>query len=221
MSRQDQPADLPARLGRLFPGHWHRHYVAGKVRTDPLYAAVFTQLRDSPLPLLDIGCGIGLLAFYLRARGVPVPMTGIDYDPAKIDEARRAAASTGENDLEFLHGDSRRGLPPHLGNVTLLDVLQYLDEDAQRTLLASAAGRVAPGSRLVIRSGLRDRSWRFRVTHAGDKVAKLTTWMKAHPVCYPTRHLFEEALHPFGQLTIRPLWGRTPFNNYLVVLERP
>ncbi len=220
MTRHDQPADLPAQLGLLFPGRWHRHYVAGKLRSDPLYGAVCEQLRDSTLPLLDIGCGIGLLAFYLRAQGISAPMTGIDYDASKIEGARRAAAASGENNLEFLHHDTRSGLPPHLGNVTLLDILQYLDPEGQRTLLAAAAQRVAPGGRLVIRSGLRDRSWRYRITHIGDMIAKLSTWMKSSPVAYPSREFFEETLRPCGKLTIRPLWGRTPFNNYLIVLEK-
>jgi 2-polyprenyl-3-methyl-5-hydroxy-6-metoxy-1,4-benzoquinol methylase len=222
MNDQNQPVDLPARLARLFPGRWYRHYVAGKVRTDPLYAAAYENLRDSPLPLLDIGCGIGLLAFYLRARGVTVPMTGTDYDASKIEEARRAAAASHEDDLSFLHNDSRAGLPPHCGNVTLLDVLQYLSTDGQHSLLCAAAERVAPGGgRLVIRSGLHDRSWRHRITHACDMAAKLAAWMKALPVAYPTRQFLEETLSPFGKPTIRPLWGRTPFNNYLIVLERP
>jgi len=43
--------------------------------------------------------------------------------------------------------------------------------------------------------------------------------MKSSPVAYPSRQFFEETLRSYGEVTLRPLWGRTPFNNYLVVLS--
>lgn len=217
----DPPADLPARLGRLFPDRWDRHYVAAKVRSDPLYQAVAAELAGPPLPLLDLGCGLGLLAFYLRARGLTMPVTGLDYDPRKIAAATRATAALGEATLVFRHHDARRGLPDHRGNVTILDILQFFTPDEQRTLLAEAAARVADGGKLLIRSALRDRSWRFRVTVAGDLLARATRWMRAAPVHYPTRETFTATLGTHGELDIRPLWGATPFNNHLIVLRRP
>ncbi|MFT4548607.1 MAG: hypothetical protein ACI9MB_002560, partial [Verrucomicrobiales bacterium] len=59
-----------AKLARLFGSPWHRNYVKSKLRTDPLYDGVFGELVDEVLPLLDLGCGLGLLAFYLRERGL-------------------------------------------------------------------------------------------------------------------------------------------------------
>jgi hypothetical protein len=79
---------------------------------------------------------------------------------------------------------------------------------------------VADGGKLVIRSGLRDRSLRFKITVAGDLLAKATFWMKAGPTHYPTEEDFRHILSPFGKVTISPLWGGTPFNNHLIVLER-
>ena len=37
------------------------------------------ELRES-VALLDLGCGLGLLAFCLREHGLTVPIHGIDYD---------------------------------------------------------------------------------------------------------------------------------------------
>ena len=85
-----------------------------------------------------------------------------------------------------------------------------------------AASRVAPGGKLIIRSGLRDSSWRYRITVVGDWLAKLTFWMKAAPVCYPDRELFESVLGSAGlKVRVEPLWGGTPFNNHLIAAERP
>jgi 2-polyprenyl-3-methyl-5-hydroxy-6-metoxy-1,4-benzoquinol methylase len=206
-------------LAALFPGRWDRHYVASKLRMDPLYEAITGHLRDSPLPLLDLGCGLGLLAFYLREAGIGVPVRGIDYDSRKIQVATRVAGALAGANLEFAHLDARGGLPEHHGNVSILDILQFFTPAEQETLLKMAAARVAPGGKLIIRSGLRDDSWRFRVTVAGDFFARATFWMKASPTHYPSAADFQRILSPWGNVRISPLWGGTPFNNHLIVLD--
>jgi len=203
-----------------FPGHWNRHYVPAKLRSDPLYLALAQHLRHSALPLLDVGCGLGLAAFFLRSRGVAVPIHGLDYDPRKIAAARIAAASSQSSELTFSHHDARSGLPEHRGNVCILDILQFFTPAQQESLLHLATARLAPGGKLIIRSGLRDPSWRFRVTVLGDWLAKATFWMKAAPTHYPTADDFRRILCPFGHVAISPLWGGTPFNNHLIVLAR-
>lgn len=208
-------------IAALFPGRWNRNYVTTKLRTDPLYTALTNILHRSPLPLLDLGCGLGLLAFFLRANGINVPILGLDYDAPKIDSARLAAEKCGARDLTFSHHDARSGLPEHQGNVSILDILQFFQPAEQESLLLLAASRVAPGGKLVIRSGLRDNSLRFKVTVLGDLLAKATFWMKAAPTHYPTQKDFERILSPFGSVEITPLWGKTPFNNYLIVISRP
>lgn len=212
--------DLPKHLSSPFQSHWDRHYVAAKLRTDPLYNAVYQELQNSTAPLLDLGCGLGLLAFYLRARDLRFPITGLDYDTRKIDSALLAAAKLHYPDLSFSPHDARTGLPAHLGAVTILDILQFFTPSEQQQLLELAAARTSPGSKLVIRSGLRDSSLRFKITIAGDWLAKATSWMKAAPTHYPSSDDFTRILSPFGSVRIRPLWGNTPFNNHLIVLDR-
>jgi hypothetical protein len=112
-------------------------------------------------------------------------------------------------------------MPAFSGQVVILDILQFFTREQQVALLRLAAARVAPGGKLVIRSGLRDMSWRYRLTVAGDWLAKLTFWMKSGPVCYPQRETFENTLTAEAlSVRMEPLWGRTPFNNWLIVAER-
>lgn len=209
------------KIAALFPGRWNRNYVPAKLRSDPLYNALAAELQDSPLPLLDLGCGLGLLAFFLRSSGIQVPIHGLDYDPRKIEGALEACRISGETGLTFATHDARSGLPEHSGNVSILDILQFFTAAECETLLVLAASRVAPGGKLVIRSGLKDDSWRFKITVAGDLLAKATLWMKAAPTDYPTADDFQRILSPYGQVQISPLWGGTPFNNHLIVLQRP
>lgn len=212
--------DQHEKIAALFPGRWDRNYVAAKLRTDPLYGALANQLRNSTMPLLDLGCGLGLSAFFLRAEGILVPILGLDYDSRKIESARQAAIHSQTEDLSFSHHDARSGLPEHQGNVSILDILQFFTPPEQESLLRLAASRVAPGGKLIVRSGLRDDSRRFKITVLGDWLAKATFWMKAAPTHYPTAEDFEKILAPYGTVEISPLWGKTPFNNHLVVMER-
>ena len=69
------PADTAQRIARAFlPPRWHGnryfyYYTRAKLRTDPLYPGVLDALRGTTAPVLDLGCGIGLLAHALRAVG--------------------------------------------------------------------------------------------------------------------------------------------------------
>ena len=210
-----------ARIAALCGNRWDYHYTKSKLATDPIYGAVVEALALNDLPVLDIGCGMGLLAHYLRAAGSGRTVHGFDFDQRKIRSAQAMAKRGGLRDSHFHCGDAREALPDFQGNVVILDVLQYLTPDGQTALLTGCAAHVAPGCRLIIRTGLCDDSWRYKVTVAGDWLAKATRWMKAAPVAYPTANGLRATLGSAGlTTTIRPLWGHTPFNNHLVIAER-
>ena len=206
-------------VASVFERPWHRHYASGKLLFDPVYAAVAEHLLREPRALLDVGCGIGLLGLYLRERGYTADYRGIDFDAAKIALARRAGARC-RVPLVF-DGSEARALPRVSGHVVLLDVLHYLPADAQGTLLAECAARVAPGGLLIVRSVLRTRSWRFRMTVAEEYFLYASRWMKTPARHYPERADIEAPLHAAGfDMETAPLWGRTPFNSFLIVARR-
>ncbi len=211
------------RISRRYEWPWDQHYASVKLRTDPVYEAVFDAVdaAGSPdLPVLDIGCGPGLLSFYLRERGWKAPILGIDYDARKIRMANWQA-SRYYDDLEFREGDAREGVPDFLGHVTILDILQFFTPEQQEAVLRAAARSVAPGGVLVIRNCLADRSWRFRWTRLCDTFAYLVRWMKSHQTCYPTERRIRAVLEMEGlEGEFRPLWGGTPFNTWLIVYRR-
>lgn len=215
------------RIARAFlPARWYGnrydyYYVLGKLRTDPLYPGVLDALRGCDAPLLDLGCGLGLLAHALRIDGQSMPYLGTDLDAGKLRRAAAAATKAELRDVRFDVADLVRDAPHHHGSVTLLDVLHYLPQAEQAGLLARAAAAVAPGARLVIRSGLGDASGRDRITHATDWLGHLSGWMQTNPRHYPTHEFLEAGLRAAGLAPrFTPLYGNTPFNNWLVVAER-
>jgi SAM-dependent methyltransferase len=212
--------------GAFLPARWHGnrydyYYTLGKLRTDPLYPGVLDALRGCDAPLLDLGCGLGLLAHALHHDGQRMAYTGADMDAGKLARARAAAARAGLGDARFELADLGQDQPAHRGSVALLDVLHYLPETAQAGVVARAAAAVAPGARLVIRSGLGDASGRDHVTRAADWFGHLSGWMRTNPRHYPARSFLEDALMRAGlRGDFRPLYGNTPFNNWLIVATR-
>jgi len=216
---------------RFLPSRWHYHYVRSKLGSDPLYPGATAALGGLAQPLLDLGCGIGLLAHYLRVAGHDGGYLGVDNDAAKIARAQAVAQHAGMQNVEFRcvdlaaalqAGPSAERLFDHRGSVAILDVLQFLPPAAQDPLLRLAAACVAPGGRLLIRTGLAGTGWRARVTRAVDTLSRVLRWMNTGPKAYPEREALASLLAGAGlQVRFSPLWGGTPFNNWLVVAERP
>jgi 2-polyprenyl-3-methyl-5-hydroxy-6-metoxy-1,4-benzoquinol methylase len=202
--------------------HWlQRRYVKGKLAADPAYAATAALVMNRPMPLLDIGCGIGLLGQYLHARGAITRYLGVDNDVRKIEAGNRALRLSGlDGVLRLSHTDGAQQQPIS-GHVALLDVLHYLPREGQRTLLENAVAHVAPGGRLVIRTVLRERSWRYGLTRVSEFFLSASGWMRVGAQHYPSAQELRTQLEAAGlTVSVRSLHGKTPFDCYLVVAER-
>ena len=209
-----------ARVSARFRELWLRIYVGRKLRTDPVFPAAFELFRESEESLLDVGCGVGLLSFYLRERNFRRPIAGVDLDGRKIARARAVVCAGDYRGLEFLERDANAELE-HLGSVALFDVLHYLPPAEQSQLLERLVLRIAPGGLLVVRDCPRDENARFWSTYLAERFAQWTTWNLRTPLHFPTRT--ELCAHfPASEFerAITPLWGGTPFNNHLFIFRR-
>lgn len=210
-------ADLARRISARYQKIWHQKYAASKLSIDPVYRNTLAAFREVSGPILDIGCGLGLLPFYLREQGVSNEMIGIDIDERKIEEARRIAGS--DRSFDFRVADARVPLE-FRGSVAMIDVLHYFDSESQRSILRNAATYAARGGTIVIRECPRDGSWRYRVTYAEEWLATSLGWLRGERLNFPDRRLIEEEIsEEHFESTITPLWGSTPFNNYLFVFR--
>ncbi len=205
---------------RLYRDRLERGYVRGKLRGDPIFPAAFDLLSPAPMPVLDLGCGMGLLQFYLRERGYDAPLLGVDFDERKI----RRADQVGRQAYHGLTFTTRDAISADdfSGHVVMFDMLHYLDAPRQAALLDRIASQIAPGGYCLIRDSLRDGSWRFRVTAFGELFIRAVSWQKTGVAHYPT---VEATCAPFQargfSCDVRPLWGRTFFNSYLFTFRAP
>ena len=128
------------------------------------------------------------------------------------------AADCGLRDVRLEVMDLGRETPEHCGSVTILDVLQFLPHEAQRELLLKVVAMIAPRGRLVIRTGLQDESGRSRTSRRSDGFANLVGWRQERPRGHPTAAGLRQILEGAGlRISMAPLYGNTPFNNWLLV----
>lgn len=210
------PAIIPtARRYRERP--YFYFYALGKLSLDPAYPFVRNVLTHSPRPLLDVGCGMGLLAAYLRTSGHKQPIVGLDIDDKKVQLAQ---SLFGSDNASFATADAL-DLPDHSGDVVVLDVLHYFSDEDQQRLLEKVAARLAPGGKALIRVTLKEDSFRFTLTKMEERFVHLVRWIPVMGSNFPTR---EEVLAPFQRAGIsghvQPMWGYTPFNSYLFTFQR-
>ncbi|CAN5158454.1 class I SAM-dependent methyltransferase [soil metagenome] len=195
-------------------------YVASKLRSDPVFRTAFDLLRETAEPLLDIGCGVGLLPFYLRERGFVPPITGFDLDARKVATATKVAAQH-DRGLTFSVRDLAESQLQFRGSIAMLDVLHYLTVPRQATLLQELAASIAPGGMLLLRDSPREQSLRYWSTYAGEIFAQAVSWNLGLPLNFPEREAITAVFspHEFTHEEI-PTWGGTPFNNRLFVFRR-
>lgn len=209
-------ADVERRIASHFDSPFLRSYTRNKLHSDPVYRAVLERLRDLDVPLYDVGCGVGLLEFYLRENSIESAITGIDHDERKIAKARGIAQRY--RDLQFRVGDARDEVPPRT-NVVMIDVLHYFTAPDQQRILENVAA--AGGGLVMVRDAVRDRTLRYRVTVAQERFARAVRWLRAERLNFPSA---DDVSRPFSQrgyrVEVEPMWGRTPFNNYLFVFRR-
>ena len=211
--------DACARAAARFQERWLRIYAVRKLRNDPIYAAAYELFRASPQPLVDLGCGVGLLAFYLRERDFLPPISGLDCDGRKIGRARQAAHGVYQG-LEFIEQDATASIAQS-GHIVLFDLLHYLPPNEQERLLHRLAARLAPGGILLIRDCPCDGNIRFWLTYLAERFAQHITWNLKATLHFPIR---EQIFAAFDETkfsrTVAPLWGRSPFNNHLFIFRR-
>ncbi|MEM7253454.1 MAG: class I SAM-dependent methyltransferase [Pseudomonadota bacterium] len=123
---------------------WDRRYAAGEYESRPYPSALLTEWCPPPTPgatALDIACGLGRNARYLKTQGYRVD--GVDVSQVAIDKARTLArAQSLEIDWHVLDLDQD---PLPVGLYSVIVVSRFLD----RRLVPAIQSRLAPGGRLI------------------------------------------------------------------------
>jgi len=119
----------------------------------------------APTSVLDAGCGTGRVAIELARRGIDV--VGVDADPEMLERAerRRPDLVWVLADLASLVLDRRFDVVVMAGNI-----LPFAEPASRAAIVATCAGHLTPGGRVVVGAGLQ-RAW--------PSVAELDAWATA------------------------------------------
>jgi SAM-dependent methyltransferase len=207
------------------------HFARGKLSGDPVFAAILRQglIRDGAR-LVDLGCGQGVLLALLAAAEDPAVRAGWPADrPAlpravhgrgvdlRADAIAAARVALGQGAL-VQTGDVREFLLPPCDVVTILDVLHYIDFNAQHRVLERVYQALAPGGVLLLRAGDAAAGWRFRLTLAGDWLITLVRghWQKRF-FCRSVAEWLHLLADIGFEARVQPMSEGTPFANVLLV----
>ena len=147
------PWDDPKFSKRMLAEHLSQeHDLASRKRTtiDEHVDWIFsTVLEGRPSRLLDLGCGPGLYAHRLSARGCDC--VGLDFSPASIRHAREVAANKGLR-CRFIHADVR---DEAFGGgfdlvMMIFGQINVFPRERAMEILAKAHAALEPGGRLLL-----------------------------------------------------------------------
>ncbi|MDC3952670.1 DUF2062 domain-containing protein [Polyangium jinanense] len=205
------------------------HYVRIKLSLDPVARLIadIEGTRDGALgDVLDIGTGRGQLPILLLELGRASRAHGLDWDEAKIEAARRAAATRPEGSVPaaatFAREDARRFEATPADTVLLIDLLHYFTIEEQDAILGCAADHVKPGGRLLVREADTERGFRSFATLLEEKIFTAVRFNRGERVRFRPAQSIAALLEARGfHCEILPAWGSTPFSNVLIVARRP
>lgn len=209
-----------------------------KLAWDPVFRSLLERGDIAPRSrVLDIGCGQGLLASLLAAvdqasaakrwpqawaaAPAATSYTGIELMPRDLQRAGMALGNLPSRP-HFACADMVDASLPTSDVVVILDVLHYVDHDAQRRVLLQVFESLSDRGRLLLRVGDKNARRGFVASQWTDRVV---TALRGHRVA-PTfcRSLDEwiALLEAVGFASVRslPMSQGTPFANVLLVADK-
>jgi 2-polyprenyl-3-methyl-5-hydroxy-6-metoxy-1,4-benzoquinol methylase len=145
-----------------------RAHLAVRLSSAP-WGRVVEAFRLDGAALLDVGCGPGLLAYLLDARGYTGSYLGLDPDERKVVRARTWLPESPRR--SFLAGGVESVSGAGFDQAAILDVLYLVPRPARAGLVKAVVSRLAPGGRLVVLTSGGGPGWKRGVDRLQERLA--------------------------------------------------
>jgi SAM-dependent methyltransferase len=207
------------------------NFARGKLRGDPVFRALLERgLLLGRGHILDLGCGQGLLAAWLKAAllcyengtwpqgwpPAPKPRStrGIELMNRDVQRARVALGP----ECEILQGDIRSAEFGTIDAVVILDVLHYIDHTEQLQVLKRVRAALPARGLLLLRIGDADGGLRFRYSQWVDKLVMLSRGHATVATHCRSVEQWRELLRECGfEVQAVPMSQGTRFANFLLI----
>jgi 2-polyprenyl-3-methyl-5-hydroxy-6-metoxy-1,4-benzoquinol methylase len=170
-----------------------RHYVANKLRFDPIVRAICETMSDMG-DVVDIGCGRGQLGLALYELGRVRTLFGFDWDERKIAVAKRAATDA----AQYSVGLAKHAAIPEADTILMVDVLHYLPFSEQDDLIARAAWALRVGGTLIVRDVDARRTLASAFTRWCERVGVRHGVNRGHTLSFRSREQHRQTLSRCG-----------------------
>ncbi len=217
-------------------GRFAWHFARGKLARDPVFRGLLERGDlGGRQRVVDIGCGQGLLAGLLQACSDAVVAghwpqawpaapqatryTGIELMPRDV---QRAQAAVGALRLapDFVCADMCQATLPDCDLVVILDVLHYVDHDAQAALLQRVRQALGAQGRLLLRVGDMAERRAFAISQWVDHVVTTVRGHRLPPTWGRPLSGWKALLQGLGfAVQAVPMSQGTPFANVLLVAD--
>jgi hypothetical protein len=196
-------------------GRWLRGYVRGKITGDPVFGAASEMIGQRLGPVVDLGCGLGLLGLWLGACGISNGYRGCDLGGWKIEAGRLAACRLGSTDMLLEQADMLQFPLEGARTICAFDVMHYLPLAQQEVFIQRLARATNSGALVLMRTGVRGCGWRTGATLLEEWWTRASGWIQGGQVAFPSLKDLHAAFERGGcRVVSRPLWGRTPFSSH-------
>jgi uncharacterized protein (DUF2062 family)/2-polyprenyl-3-methyl-5-hydroxy-6-metoxy-1,4-benzoquinol methylase len=197
------------------------YYDSGFIRGKMWLDGIFSILAAEDLgegTVVDLGCSYGL-ALCLAAYDDPQRLlVGCDLSAHRIGVGQQGLRSF---NTRLSVDDVRCFQLPAAGLVLMLDVLQYLPAEDQRTVVARCCAALDPGGKFIFRVHDRERGLWTRITLALDHVLFFVDRSATRPVTLSATQ-YEQVLQASGmQVETRRFINRLPLAHILFVATKP
>ena len=165
--------------------------------------------------IVDLGSGVGLLGHVLVEDAPDREVLCVDHDAFRIRSLNESAEGL---PLEGVEADMATFDIPACHGIALVDVLHYLDADAQEALLDRCVEALEPGGVLVIRDPDPDGRLKFDLTRAHETLATRLGLTHARVAHYRRGQEWSFLLRLRGMATnVLPLRRLSPYADRTVV----
>ncbi|MET0541389.1 MAG: class I SAM-dependent methyltransferase [Variovorax sp.] len=219
-------------------GKFAYEFARGKLGRDPVFRGLIERglIGAGRGRVLDIGCGQGLFASLLSsmaamqansqwptnwaATPAVAHYTGIELMPRDV---ARAESSIGhlQPRPQFVCGNMCTAPFPASDLVVILDVLHYVDHEAQEGVLRRVRDALPTGGRLLLRVGDAASRRGFAISQWVDRTVTRIRGHKVSPTWGRTLQEWTALLQRLGfSVQSIPMSQGTPFANVLLVADR-
>ncbi len=134
----------------IYKGPILEWYMRIKIRLEDNYR-IFNDVLPKSGRITDIGCGYGFLSYMLALVSPSRQISGIDYDEDKIAVAAHGISRPSNTD--FTAGDAMEVPFEKSRAFVIADVLHYMPEEWQKSLIRKCIDHLEPGGVIMIREG--------------------------------------------------------------------